>query len=68
VRPTIASSASAQIERSTDHGFSAMDGAPDPAGRPGTAGVTAERSVSLTARGDSEILLLDVVEHEDRGL
>lgn len=32
------------------------------------AGVTAERSVSLTAREDTEILLLDVAEHEDRGL
>jgi redox-sensitive bicupin YhaK (pirin superfamily) len=31
------------------------------------AGVAAERSVSLTAREDCEILLLDVVEHQDRG-
>lgn len=32
------------------------------------AGVTAERSVSLTAREDTELLLLDVVEHEASGL
>jgi hypothetical protein len=31
------------------------------------AGVTAERSVSLTAREDSEILLVDVADHQDRG-
>jgi redox-sensitive bicupin YhaK (pirin superfamily) len=31
------------------------------------AGVAAERSVSLTAREDSEILLLDVVDNQDRG-
>ena len=31
------------------------------------AGVTAERSVSLTAREDSEILLVDVAEHQDHG-
>jgi redox-sensitive bicupin YhaK (pirin superfamily) len=31
------------------------------------AGVAAERSVSVTARGDTELLLLDVVEHEVRG-
>lgn len=30
-------------------------------------GVTAERAVSLTAREGCEILLLDVVEHQDRG-
>lgn len=32
------------------------------------AGVTAERSVSLTAREDTELLLLDVVQHEASGL
>lgn len=32
------------------------------------AGITAERSVSLTARENTEILLLDVVEHQALGL